>query len=415
MRPINPLLHRLHLLIGLGVGLALTPLFAAGADEPILFNTAFEGASLGKVEAIGPTEYRLHVAGQHDERGRNRQATWYYFRMDRVAGRSLTLTLTDWVGEYNDRPGAVPMGPKLRPWLSEDGKTWRPLEQMTWDETRKEATVTFQPSSPSIWLAHLEPYTLSRMDGVLAALGHSPHARLEQIGRSVGGRPLWLVTITDFDQPDTGKKTVWLQARQHAWETGTSFVMEGALRFAASDDPVARRLRATTIFKFTPLVDPDGVATGKVRFNANGYDLNRHWQDVDLRDPAQLRAMPEIWAVKKAIRDHGATGARIALLVNLHNTRSEFMDTAVDREPERAPLDRLFARLVANSHFDPYRPMATLPGGSTMLALWWEMNVPVALMELRTEPGRKSVTLPTSAERIEFGEQLIAAMAEAAW
>ncbi len=52
---------------------------------------------------------------------------------------------------------------------------------------------------------------------------------------------------------------------------------------------------------FTPMLDPDGCATGKVRFNANGYDVNRHWDEVDLRSKSHLERMPEIWYVKKAI------------------------------------------------------------------------------------------------------------------
>jgi hypothetical protein len=35
------------------------------------------------------------------------------------------------------------------------------------------------------------------------------------------------------------KKVVWVMARQHAWETGTSWVMDGALRFLASNEPRA--------------------------------------------------------------------------------------------------------------------------------------------------------------------------------
>src|SRR5437867_3335546 len=84
---------------------------AAPELAPIGFNTNFEGASLGTIERLGETEFRCHVAGQQDERGRNRQATWYYFRIDGGRGRDLTLTLTDLVGEYNGRPGACAMGP----------------------------------------------------------------------------------------------------------------------------------------------------------------------------------------------------------------------------------------------------------------------------------------------------------------
>src|SRR5687768_9310982 len=85
----------------------------ANAAEPvdppeITFNTNFEGGSIGRVEKLSPVEFRLHVAGQHDQRGRNRQASWYFVRLDHVRGRELKLTLTDLVGEYNDKPGAVP-------------------------------------------------------------------------------------------------------------------------------------------------------------------------------------------------------------------------------------------------------------------------------------------------------------------
>ena len=50
-------------------------------------------------------------------------------------------------------------------------------------------------------------------------------------GRAGIGRELQVVTVTDFATPDAGKKTVWLQARDHAWESPTSFIMEGALKF----------------------------------------------------------------------------------------------------------------------------------------------------------------------------------------
>ena len=71
--------------------------------------------------------------------------------------------------------------------------------------------------------------------------------------------------LTDFGQPDDGKKTVWLQARQHAWEAGTSYVMEGALRFITSDESAAQALREKVIFKFIPMCDPDGCFHGRVR------------------------------------------------------------------------------------------------------------------------------------------------------
>src|SRR5207245_2398568 len=83
----------------------------ADAETPIVFNTNFEGGSLGKVEVLAERRFRCAVQGQYDEHGRNRQANWYYVRMDGVKGRDITLTLTDVVGEYDGKPGACPMNP----------------------------------------------------------------------------------------------------------------------------------------------------------------------------------------------------------------------------------------------------------------------------------------------------------------
>ena len=380
---------------------------------PVTFNKAFEGASLGKIEKLGDAAFRLHVEGQSDERGRNRQTTWFYFRMDNVAGRELTLTFTDWVGEYNDKPGACPIGPTLRPVFSYDGETWQHCEPVVWDDVKKESTLKFRPERGTVWLAHIPPYPHSKLLKLLGELDHSPHARTEVIGKTALGRDLHLVSVTNFERPDAAKKVVWLQARQHAWEAGTSHVMEGALRFVTSDEPAARALRDKVVFKFTPMMDPDGCALGKVRFNAHGWDVNRHWDKVDLRDPRWLKLMPEIWYVKKAILAAHASQP-IDLLVNMHNTETaEYLDTMVDDAAGQAKLQRLFTRLVAETSFDPSRKLGivTAPGNTTNV-LWKERRVPIALMEQRVGPSAKLGRLPTVADRLAFGRQLIVQMAE---
>src|SRR4030095_5381542 len=110
-------------------------------------------------------------------------------------------------------------------------------------------------------------YPHRRFAALVEELKQAPHARIEVIGKSVQGRDLMLITVTDVATPDTDKRTIWLQARQHAWEAGTSYVAEGALRFAVSDSPAARALRASNVCIFTPMVAVDGCAIGLPRFN----------------------------------------------------------------------------------------------------------------------------------------------------
>ena len=405
-----------HTIVARALAVALVTAFCVSAQEkpPVTFNKAFEGGSLGKIEKLGESTFRCAVEGQHDERGRNRQATWYFFRMEHVLGRDVSLTLTDVVGEYNDKPGACPFSADIIPVFSHDGERWQHFAATEWDDVRKEATLKFRPERDTIWIAHIPPYTHSRLLRLLADVDRSPHARVEVIGKTVLGRDLHLVTVTNFDKPDAGKKTVWLQARQHAWEAGTSFVAEGALRFVTSDDPRARELRERIIFKFTPMMDPDGCATGKVRFNAHGYDVNRHWDAMDLRDKQRLQLMPEIWYVKKALLGWLDAGHKIDLMVNMHNTEStEFLDTQCDDDAVLKRMTQLYDSLADKTTFDPSRKLGIKGTVATDTnSLWRERQIPVLLMEQRIGLGKKLGHRPTVEDRLNFGRQLITVMAE---
>ena len=401
-------------LVGIAaIGLLLQWAAGAGA-EGITFNLNFEGASLGRIERVSEAEFRCHVRGQQDERGRNRQATWYFFRMDAVRGKDIALTLTDFVGEYHDKPGACPMGPDIVPVFSDDGRRWKHFEKIEWDEQKKETTLRFRPRGHSIWIAHVPPYTTNDLSRLLDELRERPDVVIETIGKTVRGRDIPMVMVTDADVTD-GKKTLWLQARQHAWEAGTSYVMEGAVRFITSDDAAARALREKMVFVFTPMVDLDGCATGQVRFNANGYDVNQHWREVDLRHPRWLQLMPEIWYTKKAIVAGAARGGGIDLLVNLHNTETaEYMDTEVSDE-RTLKLMRHFDRLLAEkTNFDPssHLTVARLAPDDTH-SLWGQFKIPVLLLEQRISTSKKLGHRPTVEDRLAFGKELIQEMAEA--
>jgi len=394
-------------------------LFASAVESAeVTFSTAFEAGSIGRIEKLNESTFRVHVLGQQDERGRNRAATWYCFRMDHVQGRDLTITLTDFVGEYNDVPGSCPMNEKLRPAMSEDGQTWGHAEDMTWDNDKKEATVRLKPKRDSVWLATQAMYPHSRLVALVEELKQSPHARVEVIGKSVQGRDLFLITVTDFTKPDADKNTLWLQARQHAWEGGTSYVAEGALRFAVSDRPEARALRESNICIFTPMVAVDGCAIGLPRFNVHGYDPNRHWDEVNLRDKRYLELMPEVWYFKKAILNHVARGGRIDLMLNMHNTETgEYVATQAVDEQSLTKMNVIYDRLLAATSFDPSAPQklrtSERASGNTNW-LYQEARIPVMLMEQRIGFSTKLNRWPTVSDRLEFGPALLSAMAAGA-
>jgi hypothetical protein len=164
------------------------------------------------------------------------------------------------------------------------------------------------------------------------------------------------------------------------------------------------------------MVDPDGCANGQVRFNTNGFDVNRHWDEVDLRDKRYLAQMPEIWYVKKAIVSRVESGRPIHLMINLHNTETgEYLSTMAGDEASRAIVAALSDRLVRETSFRPsHGPVLGERRDGSANVLHQEKGILILLMEQRVARDPKTGRPPTVEDRLRFGEQLIAIMAEAA-
>ena len=385
----------------------------------IRFNTNFPGGCLGKIVALeAPDSFRCHIPGQYNESGRNRQTSWFFFRIENVKDRDITLVMTDYIGEYNLRPGAVPMKATMAPVCSEDGKTWRHVTTMDWDNEKKEATLRLRPATDVLWIAHVPPYTHDRILQLLDELDASPFVRIEVIGETVERRPLHLVTVTDWNVSDEKKKHLFLMARQHAWEAPTSLMGEGAMRFFVSDDPLAKKMRSETVVSFVPTLDPDGCQSGAVRFNRNGYDLNRHWSTIDLRSKTDLRLKPEVWYAQKAIAALHVQHP-IDLLVSLHDQETgDCLMTAVDTPAMKERIQRLEQLLDKYTFFDSTQPSIpirfSLPNNADSVeALWGTHRIPSTVLEIRVEKHPKLNRHPTCEDYLGFGAGLIRAMGEA--
>jgi murein tripeptide amidase MpaA len=385
----------------------------------ITITAAFDGGSVGKVEQVAPAHLRCAVKGQSDQNNRNRQANWYYFLLEGLPREQVRIDLVDLVGEYNFRPGALSVTRNSRPVYSYDGERWTHFTdaQVEWDSAEPRLTLRFTPERAAMWIAHVPPYTNRHLTRLLDDFSRSPHLRRKVIGRGVNGREIPLLTVTDSSVPPAKKKTIWLMARQHAWEAGTSWIAEGALRFLLSDSPESEKLRRTVIWKILPMMDPDGVASGAVRFNENGYDVNRNWDAVD------ERLMPEIAAARRAIFSWLDSGRRIDLFLALHNTESsDFIEgpLAQGGEPVRALASRFAEALARTASFHAPGPprdagLSTTPGMKGRMtvnqALFHERGIPAFLMETMVDRNPKLGRPRTTEDNLRFGAELVRAMA----
>src|SRR5579883_128335 len=103
------------------VGLLGLAALAAG----IQVSSNFEGGRVGGVEQVSATHLRCAVAGQRDQDGRNRQANWYYFRLDGLPRQQVQIDLVDLAGEYNYHGPVYAVTAGTRPVYSYDGRSWR--------------------------------------------------------------------------------------------------------------------------------------------------------------------------------------------------------------------------------------------------------------------------------------------------
>ncbi|MCB9383045.1 MAG: hypothetical protein H6509_00400 [Bryobacterales bacterium] len=342
----------------------------------------FPGGTVGKADWVSPDHLRVHVEGQADQDSRNRQANWYYFRLDGVKGRPLTIELTDVVGEYNYKPGSHAVSKDTHPVFSYDDATWTNVETVEWDDDRKELRFQITPESDTIWIAHTPPYTLDNLAALEADFYKKPYFDRAPAGWTVEGRPmpLWTIGEAPADAP-----VIWLMFRQHSWESGTSWAGDGAMRFLLGDSAEADQLRKQFNWKVFPVADPDGIEIGGVRFNVNGYDLNRNWDNID------PKLMPEIAAQHGAIERWLKQGGRIDFFLSLHNTEtSEYVEGPADK---RALVDLFRRNLTAVSNFEEtraepqYAAVSSTPGMKGRMTvnqgLYADFQIPAMLMESR--------------------------------
>ena len=60
------------------------------------------------------------------------------------------------------------------------------------------------------------------------------------------GRPVYGIKLGGGDEDQPAPLGVWVQARQHAWEAGGSWVSRGFVEWSASDGPAAVELRRSS-------------------------------------------------------------------------------------------------------------------------------------------------------------------------
>lgn len=215
---------------------------------------------------------------------------WFHFRVAGARGRTITFRIVNAGGS------AYAFGwPDYRTRVSTDREAWR-----TADTSYANGVLSFTHrfDGDTAWFAYFAPYSMERHHDLVARIAGLPGVRHRQLGQTLDGQPLDLLTIGE------GEKPVWLYCRQHPGESMAEWWAEGALEWlTGAGGERARALRAAATVHVVPNMNPDGSRRGHLRTNAVGVNLNREWHA-----PTMERS-PEVFLVRQAMDQTGVAFA----------------------------------------------------------------------------------------------------------
>lgn len=277
--------------------------FAAPAAD-FTVSSDFPGGS-AEVKALDAAAGRVEIApAHHDQRG---WPCWWYFRIDGAEpGQQLTVRVVPSQQPFRqqrllDASWALPD----RAAISTDDIHWQQTDPGAID--RDGGTYSIIAPASRFWLAWGPPFLPSHADALLDAVAAQlPGAERFVLATTRQGRSVHGIRCGTPDAP----RAVWVQARQHAWEAGSSWVGRGFLQWVASDAPEAAELRASSEIFFVPIMDVDNVVIGAGGKDAVPRDHNRDWTDAPV--------YPEVAAAQQRIRKLADSG-RLRVFIDLHN------------------------------------------------------------------------------------------------
>lgn len=331
-------------LVVLALLCVVPPAARAGDEAPpsaLTVSADFPGGS-AEVQAVDAAGGVIHICpAVHEGRG---WPCWWYLRVEGLTPRQpVTLKVSG-----NSRPfrekhvlSANWSQPQCAA-ISTDNETWSQTPKRERGADRI-AVYRFDAPARRVWLASQPPFLPAHTDALLERIAsRTPGAERFVLAKTREGRPVPGIKLGGGTAEEPAPCGVWVQARQHAWESGSSWVSRGFIEWAAGDDPAAVQMRRTTAIYVIPIMDVDNVTLGAGGKDAVPRDHNRDWSDQPV--------YPEVAAAQQRILDLDARG-RLHVFVDLHNPgpgepRPYFFGP-LDLAKMPAPQQHNYARLLA--------------------------------------------------------------------
>ncbi|XP_063681851.1 cytosolic carboxypeptidase 6-like [Bolinopsis microptera] len=322
----------------------------------LIFDANFESGNLGRVDYITELEYDIFI---RPDTCNPRFRVWFYFTVENVKSDQRVIfnivNFSKTKSLYREGMSPVVRSTSRPKWQRVPGKN---VFYYKCPDHRKNYVMSFafqfDREDDVYEFAYCFPYTNARLSSWIAKQEERDidYFYADVLCDTVQQRNLDIITITSPDNihPTKQKRVIFITARVHPGESPSSYVCEGLMEFILEDTPEAKALRDHIVFKFVPMLNPDGVALGNYRCSLMGFDLNRHWTD-----PSRW-AHPTLEATKALLleyNDNPSVDLDFYIDIHAHSTlMNGFMYGNVYDDNDRFERQAVFPKLLCNNAED---------------------------------------------------------------
>ncbi|KAA1259190.1 Zinc carboxypeptidase [Rubripirellula obstinata] len=273
-------------------------------DKAIRFTTDFPGGKIDRLIETRRDDFEIIIKPEIEPIN---DSAWYAFRVESSKTQEILVRLRYEGGSH-----------RYEPKISRDRINWEPAENLIVSRHPggREITLRLPVSDQALWVAGQELVGNKDIARWVESLAEKSFVTQSVIGKSVRERPIYELKIGN---PNAGD-SIFILSRQHPPEVTGTIGMMLFVEALCADTPLAKDFREKFQTVCVPIANPDGVARGYWRANANGVDLNRDWLQF---------TQPETQTIRDSMLRLQRTGnGRPWLFLDFHSTYNEMFYTA---------------------------------------------------------------------------------------
>lgn len=188
---------------------------------------------------------------------------------DNAKGNNLVLVV--------EGPPRLAMNEYFYSW-SYDKENWNPVHWNGGYKISPERDTLLFPAfqQNQVWVGHQVPISYDQVEEYIQSIQSNNNVNVDTVGKSLGGRNLYRITITDQTSTIPAKgKWVHYFTNPHPGEHNAQWRMIGKINWLLSEE--GKNMRKSSICHFVLMMSPDAPHKGWYRVNSQGVDMNRSY------------------------------------------------------------------------------------------------------------------------------------------